>query len=274
MKTVAALLTLVAFWQPFARQGADYSPNPVPVAKHRFVVIAHRGDHVSHPENTIAAYDQAIKDGADYVEIDLRTTKDGQLVSLHDGSLDRMTDGKGQLKDMVLGDLEKLSIKTGQPGIFRIPTFKQILALCKNRIYIYIDFKDADAAAAYSLIKQYQMEKQVIVYINSAEQLVQWRKAASKVPLMLSLPDEVKDGTGMLKFIALTKPDLLDGNFKQYNAELLSQAKRLNLPVWPDGQSHSEGPVVWEEAISKGLTGLQTDHPQDFIAYLKQKEIR
>src|SRR3954465_14552087 len=101
----------------------SFKPNPLPLSKHKFIVIAHRGDHVIYPENTLEAYKEAIKNEADYVEIDLRTTKDGELVSMHDGSINRMTDGKGQLKDFTLAELLQLKVKskdTASKQVFRI----------------------------------------------------------------------------------------------------------------------------------------------------------
>ncbi|WP_184550449.1 glycerophosphodiester phosphodiesterase family protein [Mucilaginibacter sp. FT3.2] len=259
----------------YAMYQGNYIPNPVPVPRHKFIVIAHRGDHVTNPENTLAAYAQAIKDSADYVEIDLRTTKDGRLISLHNESVDRMTNGKGLVKDMLLADIKKLKINSENQGRnLTIPTFQEILNLCKNKIYIYIDFKEADPAAAYALLKQYGMEKQVLVYINKPEQFTQWRTVAPKMPLMLSLADDAKDDIGIVKFINQYHPDVLDGNFKQYNTELVAAANSLHVPAWPDGQSGSEGTAVWDEAIAKGLTGLQTDHPEALINYLKQKGLR
>src|ERR1035437_7015905 len=107
-----------------------YQPNPVPKAKHKFIVIAHRGDHTIYPENTLKAYEQAIKNGADYIEIDLRTTSDGKLVSMHDGSVNRMTDGKGLVKDLTLEQIENLKVSVkNKPDTetYRVPTFEQIL---------------------------------------------------------------------------------------------------------------------------------------------------
>ncbi|WP_114936613.1 glycerophosphodiester phosphodiesterase [Mucilaginibacter endophyticus] len=254
---------------------ADYIPNPVPALRHKFIVIAHRGDHVNNPENTLLAYTQAIKDGADYVEIDLRTTKDGKLISLHNESVDRMTNGKGLVKDMTLAEIKKLKINSkDQAQTLTIPTFEEILELCKNKIYIYIDFKEADARAAYAVLKRYGMELQVLVYINKAEQFTDWRTVAPKMPLMLSLSDEVRDNTSLIKFINQAHPDVLDGGYKQYNKELVTTANSRHVPAWPDGQSGFEGPSVWDEAIAKDLTGLQTDQPEALINYLKQKGLR
>jgi glycerophosphoryl diester phosphodiesterase len=72
------------------------TPNPAPKSSHRFLVSAHRGDHTHAPENTLRAYANAIGAGADYVEIDLRTTRDSVLVIMHDASVDRMTNGARQ----------------------------------------------------------------------------------------------------------------------------------------------------------------------------------
>lgn len=256
---------------------AQYRPNPVPALKHKFVVIAHRGDHVTYPENTLKAYQEAIDHEVDYVEIDLRTTKDGQLVSMHNPTVNRMTNGDGAIKDLNLRELQKLHIKSRDSldhAIYQIPSFEEILKLCKDRIHIYLDFKEADPSAAYQMIKQYGMENQVIVYINSADQYLGWRKVAPKMPLMVSLPDDIKDLSGMKSFVENYHPDVLDGSYKQYTSDMTVYAEKNHLPVWPDGQSEEESPVQWKEAVSKGLKGLQTDHPAAFIKFLKEQNLR
>jgi glycerophosphoryl diester phosphodiesterase len=258
-------------------KGDNWQPNPAPASRHKFIVAAHRGDHLIYPENTLAAYQEAIKNEADYVEIDLRTTKDAELISMHDANVNRMTNGKGLVKDLTLNELEQLEVKskdTTSKVIYRIPTFKQILQLCKHKINIYLDFKVADPAVAYQMIKQYGMEKHVLVYINSAEQFTGWRKAAPKMPLMLSLPDSVENVAGMESFINKYQVDILDGSYKQYDADMVKFAESKHIPVWPDIQSAGEGPADWDKALDKGLSGLQTDHPAALVKYLKEKGLR
>ena len=261
----------------FAWLNAHAQPNAAPKAKHHFIVIAHRGDHLIYPENTLAAYAEAIKNEADYVEIDLRTTKDSALVSMHDATVNRMTNGKGAIKDMTLHEIEQLQVKGNDSldkTIYRVPTFEQIIALCKDKIFIYIDFKQASAAVTYAMLKKYGMEKQVLVYINGIQQLIDWRAAAPDMPLMLSTPNSVKDAAGLKTFINQAKPDMLDGSWKEYTSEMVAIATEMNLPVWPDAQSREEGPHIWDQAIAKGLTGLQTDHPATLVEFLKEKGIR
>jgi glycerophosphoryl diester phosphodiesterase len=82
----------------------------IPKSKNSFIVIAHRGNHVAAQENTLAAFQNAINVGADYVEIDLRTSKDSQLVIMHDGTLNRMTNGTGKVSNLTWAELKQLKV--------------------------------------------------------------------------------------------------------------------------------------------------------------------
>lgn len=251
--------------------------NPLPRAKHSFIVVAHRGDHTQAPENTLAAYRNTIKAGADYVEIDLRTTADSQLVIMHDASVDRMTVGKGLIKDMTYDSLRLLKVRDkAHPewGEFEIPTFQQVLELCKDKIHIYLDFKNADPAAAYKEIVRYGMEKQVVVYINAPQQFYGWRKTAPAMPLMVSLPRTVRDTAALSNFFDKYHPDILDGGFDEYTPDMVRMATDRGYLVLPDIQGPNEGPALWELAVQKGIKALQTDHPGDLIAWLKEKRLR
>ncbi len=250
--------------------------NQPPAPRHKFIVVAHRGDHVIYPENTLAAYSEAIKNDVDYIEIDLRTTKDGQLVSMHDATVDRMTDGKGKVSDLSLAEIEQLKVKSKDSldkTIYRVPTFERILSVCKDKIYIYIDYKMADAAQTLAALKAHGMEKQVIVYINAPRQFVDWRKVDPTMPLMVSLPGNIKDTTALNAFFDRIKPDILDGSWDDYLPEIVSRAKSIQLTVWPDIQGKGED-ANWASAIVKGFTGLQTDHPAALIGFLKEKGLR
>src|SRR5262245_21939295 len=74
----------------------------------RVVAIAHRGEHLIHPENTIPAFEEAIRLGADFIEVDVRTTADGKLVLCHDNKVDRRTNGKGEVSKMTFEEIRTL----------------------------------------------------------------------------------------------------------------------------------------------------------------------
>ena len=77
----------------------------------KVLVVAHRGNWRSAPENSTAAIDSAIAMKVDIVEIDIQKTKDGQLILMHDNTLDRTTTGKGEIKNWTLADIKKLKLK-------------------------------------------------------------------------------------------------------------------------------------------------------------------
>ncbi len=250
---------------------------PIPKSKNAFVVISHRGNHVAAQENTLAAFQNAINVGADYVEIDLRTSKDSQLVIMHDATVNRMTNGIGKVSDLTWAELKQLKvIEKNHPEWPEqsIPLFSEVLKLCKGKINIYLDFKNADVNASYQALKKAGMQHSVIVYINAAHQLVEWKKIAPQIPLMVSLPDSVQSAAQLNSFLDQYKIHLLDGSYKEYTVEMVNAAKAKNIPVWPDIQSATEGPEQWEKAINLGFTGLQTDHPEAMVNYLKNKKRR
>jgi glycerophosphoryl diester phosphodiesterase len=249
----------------------------IPKSKNGFVVIAHRGNHIAAQENTLAAFQNAINVGADYVEIDLRTSKDSQLVIMHDGTVNRMTNGIGKVSDLTWAELKQLKvIEKNHPEWPEqsIPLFSEVLKLCKGKINIYLDFKNADVNASYQALKKAGMQHSVIVYINAAHQLAEWKKIPPQIPLMVSLPDSVQSAAQLNNFLDQYKIQLLDGSYKDYTVELVNAARAKNIPVWPDIQSATEGPEQWEKAINVGITGLQTDHPEAMVNYLKNKKRR
>jgi glycerophosphoryl diester phosphodiesterase len=248
----------------------------LPEAKHKFIVISHRADHVEVPENTLAAIENGIKAGVDYVELDLRTTKDSVLVIMHDATVDRMTNGKGKVSDLTYAELRRLKVmdKAKDTGkTYDIPNFEEVLQTCKGRVYIYLDYKDASVQQTYAMIRRYGMENQIIVYINKPVQYTDWRRLAPAMPVMLSLPDDVKTEAGLNAFLAKNPLDLLDGDYGDYTPEVLQAAAKAGIPAWPDIQSPSEA-GNWDKALQMGFRGLQTDHPEALIAYLEKMGLR
>lgn len=264
-----------------------YPGHPMlPAVKHKNVVIAHRGDHTVLPENTLAAYQSGIASGVDYVEVDLRTSKDGFLVIMHNESVDRMTNGKGNIKDLDYATIRALKIPAGNDAspaapsgttagkTFQIPTFREVLKLCKGKVNIYLDFKEADVTLAYKMIRAAGMEKQIVVYANSLEQLKEWGRVAPSMPVMTSLPDEVNNAEKLSQFLNTYPVAALDGGLDQYSPEMLHLLKQRKVAVWLDVQTKEEGPLRWEKALTLNVEGMQTDHPGALVSWLKEKGVR
>ena len=263
---IAAFLSCLAF----VAMGQQTTA-PLPVSKNGFVVIAHRGNHQVKPENTLAAIEEAIKAGADYVEIDLRTTKDGHLVLCHDETVDRTTNGKGRVQDLTWEEVSKLAVVSKDGKEYRIPEFREVLKICKDRINIYLDFKEADVAETYRQIKAGGMEKQVVVYLNKIEQYTAWRKNEPAIPLMASLPESINTKEDLLALLDKMQLEVLD-NVK--DTAMLTVARENGINVWLDVQGRDENPAKWNEAMRTGIQGVQTDHPEALVKYLEQNNLR
>jgi glycerophosphoryl diester phosphodiesterase len=95
---------------------------PIPA---RPLAIAHRGDSVHAPENTLAAFRSAVDAGADWLEMDVQMSDDGHLVVIHDTTVDRTTNGSGRVADFTLAQLQALDAGNGE----QIPAFVQVLEL-------------------------------------------------------------------------------------------------------------------------------------------------
>ena len=103
----------------------------------KILIIAHRGASAYEPENSLRAIETAIKLKADMVEVDIRKSKDGELVVIHDEFVDRVSDGKGFVKNLTLKRLKKLNLALGE----KIPTLKEVLSVVKGRVKLVVEVK-------------------------------------------------------------------------------------------------------------------------------------
>ncbi len=265
------LLTTIVLSSFCLPASAQQALRPLPKSKNAFIVIAHRGSHLIKPENTVASIEDAISIGADYVELDLRTTKDGHLVLLHNDQVDQVSNGKGKIKDLDLEEVKKLILKGKDGSLHHIATFEDALKACKDRINIYLDFKAADVAQAYSEIIKAGMEKEILVYVNSSEQYASWRKNAPKMPLMSSLSRMTVTKEDLLESLKKMPLEAIDNIPAQ---ELLHTIRSMGISIFLDVQKSSETPEDWSAAMKKGIQGMQTDHPKALIGYLEKNRIR
>ncbi len=105
--------------------------------------VAHRGASAERPENTPAAFELAIAQGADVVECDVRRTADGALLILHDAEVDRTTSGSGALREMSAVAARALDAGDGQA----MPTLAEVLDLARGRVRVNVDIKEIDIVA-------------------------------------------------------------------------------------------------------------------------------
>lgn len=154
---------------------------------------AHRGFSGLAPENTEAAIELAGMCGADAVEVDVRMTKDGKLILMHDSTVNRMTDGKGKVREMTFREISRLKVDGGSNAKrfkgLKVCTFSKCLKTCrKYGMSVYIELKTERRKKArkqivrktYRTLKKYGMLDKCMVISFSLNILKEWKKVDGK----------------------------------------------------------------------------------------------
>lgn len=247
---------------------------PLPIARrflrkgHKFIVCAHRGDHTVAPENSIEAYDRAIKIGADFGEVDLRMTKDGVIVLMHDATVDRTTDGHGTVSNLTLQEIKALKFKRATEKNESVPTFEELLKAVRGKINLYLDIKAVRAKDVLPLLKKYRMERSAIAYVYGPANVDEWRRDAPEIPIISDISKRT-DVEQIERDWRAHPFAISDGRASGYTQQLVDIWHKLGVVVVPDIQSGDEGPAKWAPMLAMGVDGLQTDHPKELIDYLK-----
>ena len=246
---------------------ADRPTNSLPGAL-RWMVVAHRGEHVRNHENTLESIEGAIQAGADLVEMDVRRSSDGQYLLMHDATVDRMTDGKGRVAEKTWAELSALKVADkARTNIAssRIPRLQEALEACRGRIQVYLDFKAGDPADVVRILKQAGMDSKVWVYDHPGG-AVRWRKVLPGVRMILSPPAEaLRDEEALRHFVSQYRPEVVD---QAPSRQFVDWCRDLGIRVWPDIQRPDERPGYWEKFLGLGVDGVQTDHPVELKAWL------
>lgn len=114
-------------------------------------LCAHRGAMATHPENTIPAFQEAIRLGAHMIEFDVQLSRDGELVLMHDATVDRTTDGQGKVSELTFKELRALDAGTRKDARFtgaRIPTFEEALEMMPRNVWLNCHLKGGAALGA------------------------------------------------------------------------------------------------------------------------------
>ena len=148
-------------------------------------ICAHRGANETHPENTIAAFKEAVRLGAQMIEFDVRMTKDHKLVVIHDASVDRTTNGTGSVQDLTWATIKTLDAGVWKAKKFkgeRIPLFLEALTGFPKNVWLNIHLKGNEelGESVAAIIKAAHRENQVIIACNK-ESAVGVRKIDAKI---------------------------------------------------------------------------------------------
>lgn len=241
-------------------------------AADRIVVIAHRGEHRAHPENTLPAFQAAIEAGADYFELDVRTTSDGRLVLMHDGKVDRTTQGSGVVREMTYDQIRALDAGAKFSPQFagvKVPTFEEALALAHGKIGVYVDSKDIAPPDLVKALTAADMLNSVVIYGGAGF----LKKVQALNPALKVMP-EAYGATTLEKLVADLQPRVIAFDAGDFKAETIAIAQRAGARIYVDRLGAADNIAGWQDAVDRGADGIQTDRPAELVQYLQSRKLR
>ena len=233
------------------------------------VAISHRGEHLHHPENTMPAFEEAIRLGADFIEVDVQTTADGRLVLSHDATVNRCTNGHGKISEMTFEQVESLDAgaKTGPEFVgTRVPAFDQVLDLARGKIGIYVDVKNASARDLVGHIEAHGMSAHVVIYcgLNFAKQIQELHPQLKVMP-------EANTAENVRLLVKQLHPQVIAFGARDFTREIIAVARNAKAAIYVDRMGSTDTPEGWQSAIDAGADGIQSDRPGPLVEYLRQR---
>jgi glycerophosphoryl diester phosphodiesterase len=244
-----------------------------PVSPPRAIeAIAHRGAMRQAPENTARALEHSIADMVEWVEVDVRLTKDGHHVLFHDDHLDDKSNGTGRLRDRTLAELRALDVGTKFAPRFageRILTLAEAFELARGRVNLYLDCKDVDPAKLAHDVIAARMERQVVIY--DAPQVLKLIRAAATREL--GLMTKWRPQFGITPWVDLVRPAAVEIDAGDVTREICREFKSLGIKVQAKTLGADDRPEVWDRMAAAGVDWLQTDFAEEVIARQTLKKI-
>jgi len=224
-------------------------------------IIGHRGASAYAPENTLESFELAIRQGAVMIELDVHCCASGQLVVIHDDTLERTTNGKGLVADKTLDELKMLNAGNNN----QIPTLEEVLELLNRRAKINIEIKGKDVAVLLAdLISRYLFEKEwnpnfFIVSSFDYDQLRQFHALLPRVRIGIlyeHLPNEFQSlSRGMNAFSINFSVDAC-------SKQKVDIIHKNGFEAWVYTVNDTE---VFEKLKAMGVDAVFTNNPEQFI---------
>lgn len=235
-------------------------PNPI--------IFAHRGASMHAPENTMAAFELAVEQGADGIELDVKLSGDGHVVVIHDATVDRTTGGRGRVKDMSLDQLRALDAGSFFLDKFKgekIPTLDEVFENIGKRIFINVELtnyntpRDHLVESVCMLVKRFGMQKRIMFSSFLPSNLSRARGYLPGVPCGLLALGGVLGLWSRSFGFAFGKYDALHPNLKDASQHRIYYVHRLKrrIHVWTVNQEDD-----MHRLFKWGVDAIFTDDPQ------------
>jgi glycerophosphoryl diester phosphodiesterase len=226
--------------------------------------IAHRGACYDYPENTMLAFRRAVEMGTDYIELDVQVTRDGEIVVMHDETLDRTSNGKGFVADHTVAQIRELDAGRGE----RVPTLGEVFDLARaNHIRLCIEVKGVDENASLDITKQTVAAIQNAGFIPFSVVTSFFpqalRCAKSIEPRLATLLDpSPQDGTLTPREICeqtlACGANIISFDFEHVTAAVVREAELTGLALWPWAPNTAQ---EIQKMLDLRVPGIMTDRP-------------
>lgn len=243
--------------------------------QHLTKIIAHRGASSFAPENTKAAVIEAIKLKPHRIEIDVQQTQDGEVILMHDITLNRTTNGEGFIKEKTFSELSRLDAGSWFSKAFigeKIPTLESIIQLINGKCELIIEIKKGDdfypniEKNILNLIKKYNAEDWVIIHSFDNKILETVHKLNPNISLHKLFVGKLK----FVPFIVTNTINKLDWEAHNYIEEYSINYAFANRDIIKNLKSRGKKVNVWtvnshciaKELISLGVDGIITNNPR------------
>ncbi len=238
--------------------------------EHKLIITGHRGASGWAPENTLASFKKAMEIGADYSELDVQLSKDGQVVLLHDATLDRTTTGKGPIAEWNLADLKTLDAGSWFDEKFKgepLPTLQEVVDLVKGKMKLNIEIKVsefnrelADKVVALVRTNNFQNECMITSFNQPTMEYVREKAPELQVGLIFGkkYDDSVFSGNW----------DVLSSNKANIDQKFMKKAhdSGKKVHVWTVNDEKE-----MQDLIELGVDGIITNYPDLLKKVLAQR---
>ncbi len=279
-------LIIILFVAACKNKGEDKSSSPdvksqviakiANKAKNHILVCAHRSYHKNAPENSLQSITNAIDANIDFVEIDVRTTKDKLLVLMHDDTINRVTTGKGLVKDYTYAELQAFDLKIGDSVTNqKIPLLEDALKLAKGKVIPNLDLKAVDYKQLYNMLVKHNMQHEVISFIGKKQKVMEMLEIDSLyavLPISKTMDD-------MEFYYKNTKSSLQHFNDDTYTKAYMDWIHERDELVfinslWDEDEEFGVGNTAsMDSVIALKPAIIQTDHPKLLVDYLRSKQL-
>jgi len=226
------------------------------VDKSKILIIGHKGASKSEPENTLKSFRKAIELQADYIELDVQVSKDGEIVVIHDYEISKLTGHSGNVKEMTLDELKQLNIGEGE----KIPTLQEVIMLAQGEIGLQIEIKVKDIRnKIVEMLREANLVESTIISSFIHNELIKIKKNEPEIKLGALLSERISDLRDLIKAtkrIIKKNFSAVHPHFTGVDKELVDFAHNNNLKVnvW----TVNERPDM-ERLIKLRVDGIITD---------------